>query len=114
MVMIWHIALVNDTSTPTIAVRRQTSNEEDEYELKGGHLLSWAPPHDANDKDQEEVTDERSNHGSHKVKPRINSGAKETEQMVVNDCFQISNEPALAAAEAARDPPAAKTPQSLA
>ena len=56
MVMIWHIALVNETSSPTIAVSARPSNEEDEYELKGGHLLSWTPANNSNDKNQKKVT----------------------------------------------------------
>jgi hypothetical protein len=46
--------------------QRQTSDEEDEHELEGGHLLSRAPANDANDKNQEKVAYERSHHAGHK------------------------------------------------
>src|ERR1700742_2072830 len=53
--------------------QRQTSDEKDENELKGGHLLSRTPANNANHEHQEEVSSECSYHGSHEAKPQIDS-----------------------------------------
>jgi|GEM_PF-6567241 len=47
MVMIWEMALVNDTPLPTMAVRASSPHEKDKHELKRGHLLAWPSPNHA-------------------------------------------------------------------
>ena len=44
---------------------RQTTDEKNKHELKRSHLLAWTPPHDTNNQDQKEITEECSRDCSH-------------------------------------------------
>src|SRR5579859_3271216 len=72
--------------------QRQTSDEKDENELKGGHLLSRTSANNANHEHQEEVSSECSYRGSHEAKPQIDSTLEvstlNARSRLADDCHQ--------------------------
>src|ERR1700689_4035062 len=53
--------------------KRKPTNEEDQHKLKRRHLFAGAPPYDANNHDEKEVTEERPHDCSHGNLPLENT-----------------------------------------